>query len=225
MNFHAFAKKLDIEIDTLYHIKQCNNLYQTLPQALFFSPLLVLFSILTLLLPFSGVFAPGSLTVTTKNYTNPGPCIIPTGNLSSPGYSSLGSQMFLLDVDDCYQWDGISPSLTSLITQWFIEQRIPDLPQACGQNCLYRVSDVHSFVFKCQPNPVFLPYRQLDDSLSLESTTLWNVTTDPNSTWAFYIAWKSDVVSGTSGNAYCSPFLAQYDVEVGEIVLFLQSHG
>jgi hypothetical protein len=46
--------------------------------------------------------------------------------------------------------------------------------------------------------------------------SFWNGTTDPNSKWGFYISWSSngDYGAGTSGNASCSPFQAEYDVEV-----------
>jgi hypothetical protein len=215
MIFHTFAKKLDIEIDTLYDIQRSNKLYQTLPQALFFSPLMVLISILTLLLPLSGVFAPGSLIVTIKNYTNTLPCIIPTGNLNSTEVELFSS----VNSGGIFAWGGVLPQVTTLTIQWFIEQRIPDLPQVCGLNCLYTVS-VPSFVFECQPDPVSLPYGQLD------STTLWNATLDPNLSYAFYVAWMNvkEATEHSRGSAHCLAVLAQYEVEVGEIVPFLQSH-
>jgi hypothetical protein len=68
----------------MYRIERQDQLYLTLPRALFFSPTIVAFSVLALLLPLSGVFAPGSLTIVTQNFTDVGNCTIPTGNLSTP---------------------------------------------------------------------------------------------------------------------------------------------
>ena len=221
MNLHLLVKQLDIEIDTLYNIERSNKLYQTLPQALFSSPVIVLFSILALLLPLSGVFAPGSITVTTRNYTDvPGPCTIPTGNLSTPNASDSTSFFITGGVGF---WSSVTPRVTTLTTQWFVEQRIPDLPQACGPNCIYTVS-VPSFVMQCRPNPASLPYRQAGappESDGLRTITLWNGTTDPNSMWDFYIAWQSNGPNGTSGNACCSAVQAQYTLEVCRIMLLL----
>ena len=200
----------------MYQVERQDQLYKTLPQALFVSPTIVIFSSLTLLLPLSGVFAPGSLTITTKNSTNiAGPCVIPTGNLSTPNTTDSTS---LFSTGGVGYWNAVTPRATTLTTQWFVAQRIPDLPQACGPNCRYKVS-VPSFVFQCTPNPLLLPYAQAQDPLT-PSKTLWNGTTDPTSIWAFYIAWKSNGPNGTSGNASCSPVAAQYDVEVRTIALF-----
>jgi hypothetical protein len=218
MSFHLFVKQLDIEIDTLYNIERSNKLYKTLPRALFSSPVIVLFSILTLLLPLSGVFAPGSLTVSTRNYTDvPGPCTIPTGNLSSP---NISDSTFFFVTNDVQSWSSVTPRVTTLTTQWFVEQRIPDLPQACGPNCIYTVS-VPSFVMQCQPNPASLPYGQA--GAPPEVITLWNGTTDPNSMWNFYIAWESYGPNGTLGNAYCSAVQAQYTLEVCRIMPLLSN--
>jgi len=68
----------------MYRIERQDQLYKTLPHALFFSPTIVIFSAPTILLPISGIFAPGSLSVTTINSTAVSHCIIPTGNLSTP---------------------------------------------------------------------------------------------------------------------------------------------
>jgi len=163
-----------------YRIERQDQIYKTLPQALFFSPTIVVFSLLTLILPLSGVFPPGSLTIATKNYTDvPGPCMIPTGNLSN-----------FYEVPITFY--------SRLTTQCFIEQRIPDLPQACGPNCRYKVNGVSSFAFQCTPNPLPLP-----DDQTLE----------------FYIAWESNGPEGTSGNVSCSAVEAQYDIEVRTIAL------
>jgi hypothetical protein len=67
----------------MYRIERQDQLYKTLPQALFFSPTIVIFSVLTLLLPLSGVFTPGSLAVTKNSFSHVGPCMIPSGNLSA----------------------------------------------------------------------------------------------------------------------------------------------
>ncbi|KDR79933.1 hypothetical protein GALMADRAFT_136510 [Galerina marginata CBS 339.88] len=204
------------EINTLYHIERADQLYKTLPQALSFSRIIVAFTVLTLLLPLSGVLAPGSLTVTTKNDTNVnGPCTIPTGNFSTPNAPDLGS---LSTQGGAGNWTSATPRATTLTTQWFVGQRIPDLPQACGPDCRYKLS-IPSFVFQCTPNPPSLPFGQggiarPQDQFPVGPTTLWNGTTDPNSMWAFYIAWNSNGANGTAGNASCSPVLAQYDVEV-----------
>jgi len=195
----------------MYRIERQDQLYKTLPRALFFSPIIVVFSALTLLLPLSGVFAPGSLTVTPKNITEHNTCMIPTGNLSTPGpdYQSFyfGNNRL---------WVGSTPNAIALTTQCLVGQRIPDLPQACGPNCRYNVS-VPSFAFQCTPNPPSLPYGQA----GIDTLTFWNGTDDPTSKWAFYVAWKSNDVNGTgtSGNASCSPVQAQYDFEVCPIVL------
>ena len=114
----------------------------------------------------------------------------------------------------------------ALTTQCLFEQRIPDVPQACGPNCRYTVS-VPSFVFQCTPNPPSLPYGQGNGSGSYLDDhwinhTVWNGTTDPTSKWAFYVAWQSYSQSGTSGNGSCSPVQAQYDIEVCTISLFTQ---
>jgi hypothetical protein len=212
----------------LYRIERQDQLYKTLPRALFFSPTIVALSALTLLLPLSGVFAPGSLTVTTRNSTYKGSCMVPTGNLSTldtPDYQSL----YILR-QGLQEWVGVTPRATALTTQCLVEQRIPDLPQACGPNCRYKVS-VPSFVFQCTPNPSLLPYAQAgipcEDLACPPVVTLWNGTTDPTSMWAFYVAWDSynwkgpDLI-GTSGNVSCSPVQAQYDVEVGTIALSTQ---
>ena len=198
--FDLFDKENpNIEIDTIYRIERQDQIHKTLPQALFFSPTIVAFSLLTLILPLSGVFPPGSLTVATKGYTDvPGPCTVPTGNLS-----------------DFY--DAPMTFFSRLTTQCFVEQRIPDLPQACGPNCRYKVNGVSSFAFQCTPNPSSLPDGQAGDGL-----TLWNGTTHVNESrsrlW-FYIAWQSNGPNGTSGNASCSPVEAQYDIEVRTFAL------
>ena len=150
-------RKSQIEIDTIYRIERQDQLYKTLPRALFFSPIIVVFSALTLLLPISGVFAPGSLTVATQNSTHVGHCIIPTGYLSTPGTPDYSS--FYITVGEGPNWSGVTPRATELTAQWFVEQRIPDLPQACGPNCCYNLS-IPSFVFQCTPNPSSLPYGQ-----------------------------------------------------------------
>lgn len=209
----------------MYRIERQDKLYETLPRAIFFSPTIVIFSVLTLFLPLSGVFAPGSLTIVNINFTNVGPCMIPTGNLSTPDtpdYESLyltGGQR---------SWASVTPRATDLITQWFVGQRIPNLPQACGSNCLYNVS-ISSFVLQCTPNPSSLPYGQAGSALEkdypLLGITLWNGTMTmmnrTNYPLGFYIAWESNSEdgNGTSGNAFCSPVQAQYDVEVRTIAL------
>jgi hypothetical protein len=171
----TFLLRPAIEIDAMYRIERQDQLYKTLPQALSFSPTIVIFSVLTLLLPLSGVFAPGSLTVTTSNSTDISSCKIPTGNLSTPNtldYSSLYA------IDFISAWT-ITPRAVALATQWFVEQRIPDLPQACGPNCRYKIQ-VPSFAFQCTPNfPSSLPYAQLGEQPFM--TTLWNTTVDPKS--------------------------------------------
>jgi hypothetical protein len=129
---------------------------------------------------------------------------------------------------ETWGWVDVTPVATALTTQCLAEQRIPDLPQACGPNCRYKVS-VLSFVFQCTPNPSSLPYNQAGncpDPPDCTDLALWNGTTDPSSMWAFYVAWSSnkwngtDWSGGTSGNAHCSPVQAQYDVEVRTIALF-----
>jgi hypothetical protein len=219
----------------MYQIERQDQLYKTLPLALFFNPTIVVFSALTLLLPLSGVFAPGSLSVATKNSTDvSGPCFIPTGNLSTPNTPDSTS---LSTEKSIGYWTGVTPRATDLATQCLAEQRIPDLPQACGPNCRYNVS-VPSFFFQCIPNPSSLPFGQADPPAPPRVSfrpgpaipgrnlttkipiTLWNGTTDPNSTWGFYIAWKSNGPNGTSGNVSCSPVQAQYNVEVRRIAVF-----
>ena len=214
----------------MYRIERRDQLYKTLLQALVFSPVIVAFSVLTLLVPLSGVFAPGSLTVTTKGSTYDGFCMIPTGSLSTPDTPDSES---LYDLRHGLQkWVAATPRAIALTTQCLVEQRIPDLPPACGPNCRYNVS-VPSFVFQCTPNPSSLPYAQAgipcgDPSyLCNPDTTVWNGTTDPTSMWGFYIAWTTsnpaglDLI-GTSGNASCSSVQAQYDVEVRTITLSTQ---
>jgi hypothetical protein len=215
----------------MYRIERQDQLYQTLPRALFFSPTIVAFSALTLLLPLSGVFAPGSLTVTTQNSTHSGPCMIPTGNLSTPNTPDFQSLYILRQ--GLRAWVDPTPKATALTTQCLVKQSIPELPPACGPNCRYKVS-VPSFVFQCTPNPSSLPHGQAGlgckygiDLDCPPDVTLWNGTTDPTSMWAFYIAWESNnwngtTLIGTSGNGSCSPVQAQYDVEVRTIALFTQ---
>jgi hypothetical protein len=198
----------------MYRIERQDQLYKTLPQALFFSPTIVVFSALTLLLPLSGVFAPGSLTtVTTQNSTDVGPCMIPTGYLSTPDTPNYSS---LYNLGGTGYWTSVTPRATGLTTQWLVEQRIPDLPQACGPNCCYNVS-IPSFIFQCTPNPSSLPYAQGGIPGQDYGITVWNGTMHSNSLWGFYIAWKSNGLNGTSGNASCSPVQAQYHVKVWEI--------
>jgi hypothetical protein len=209
----------------MYQIERRDHLY-TLPQALFFSPTIVVFSVLTLLLPLSGVFAPGSLTVTTNNSTDVGPCMIPTGYLSTPGtpdYASLyknDSSTYSINGSAFIHPFSPSPRANGLTMKWFVEQHIPDLPQSCGPNCRYKVH-VPSFVFQCTPNPSSLPYAQEGNKPFM--TTLWNATNTLNASWVFYIAWQSNSPDGTSGNASCLPFFAQYDVEVRIIVFSISS--
>ena len=203
----------------MYRIERQDQLYKTLPQALFFCPIIVVFSALTLFLPLSGIFAPGSLTVTTKNSTVISNCTIPTGNISGIQDFSvfLG---FYID----YNNGGFDPppKVLSLAMQSYVDHRIPDLPQACGPNCRYKVH-VPSFVFNCTPNPSSLPYGQAGNEGSTESSVLWNGTTEafgPNDFMGgFYIAWQSNGPNGTSGNAFCMPLQAQYDIEVRVIEL------
>ena len=196
----------------MYRIERKDQLYKTLPRALFFSPIIVVFSALTLLLPLSGVFSPGSLTVTSKNSTNISPCTTPTGNLSTPDtpdYASLYTSV-------AGRWQGVSARATALTMKWFVEQRIPDLPQACGPDCRYKVH-IPSFVFQCTPNPSSLPYGQTINSEFF--TTFWNGTTTDRLFSEFYIAWQSNGSNGTRGSASCLPSQAQYDVEVRIISL------
>ena len=184
----------------MYQIERRDQLYKTLLQALLFSPVIVAFSALTLLIPLSGVFAPGSLTVTTKGSTYDGFCMIPTGNLSTPNTPDFES-LYGPTASYPHSWVGVSPRAMALTTQCLVEQRIPDLPPACGPNCRYKVS-VPSFVFQCRPNPSLLPYAQaginceeINETIvycESELQTIWNGTTDPASMWAFYVAWFSN---------------------------------
>ena len=133
-DFDFFAKENpEIEIDIMYRIERQDQLYKTLPRALFFSPTIVVFSALTLLLPLSGVFASGSLTVTTNNYTSF--CSVPTGNLSTPNTADSTSLFMAANGTVPPYWTGASRKAAELTTQVFLGQRIPDLPQACGPNC------------------------------------------------------------------------------------------
>ena len=210
----------------MYRIERQDQLYKTLLKALFFSPTIVVFTALNFLLPLSGVFAPGSLSVVTQNFTDVGgSCMIPSGNLSTPNtpdsislFSTSGGK-----------WGGVTPRAMELTAQCLVEQRIPDLPQACGPDCRYKVS-VLSFVIQCTPNPSSLPYMQVaedpytyyveNSNASYSPGTLWNATVDlfPISI-PFYVGWHSSSRNGTSGNASCSPVQAQYDVEVRTISL------
>jgi len=197
----------------MYQIERQDELYKTLPRALFFSPIIVVFSALTLFLPLAGVFAPGSLTVATENSTVVGPCIIPTGYLSTPDTPDYAS----LYTSTAGRWGGASTRINALATQWLIEQRIPDLPQACGPNCRYKVH-IPSFAFRCAPNPLLLPLGQAGEKGFQPS--LWNGTQgEGNFIWDFYIAWYSNGPNGTWGNAFCTTLQAQYDVEVRIIAL------
>jgi hypothetical protein len=187
----------------MYRIERQDQLYKTLPQALSFSPTIVIFSALMLLLPLPGVFAPGSLTVVPENFTNvPGNCTIPTGNLLNSGSFSNGPENV---------WTGITPKATQLTRQWFMEQHIPDLPQACGPNCRYKVH-IPSSALQCTPNPSSLPNGQSNWNSDSYVRTLWNGTAVD--LLGFYIAWQSNDIAGTSGNAFCSFSQAHYDIEV-----------
>ena len=202
----------------MYRIERQDQLYKTLPQAVFFSPTIVVFTVLNLLLPLSGVFAPGSLTVDTKNFTNVGgPCIIPSGNLSTP---DTPDSISLFSYSLGGWWGGAMPRAMDLAAQCLVEQRIPDLPQACGPNCRYKVS-VPSFVIQCTPNPISLPYMQGASDLDEDSFfgTLWNGMIDTHDGTQFYVVWHSSGPKGTSGNGSCSPVQVQYDVEVRKISL------
>ena len=201
-------------MDIIYRIERQDQLYKTLPRALFFSPAIVVFSALTVLLPLSGVFASGSLTVTTNNYTSP--CSIPTGNLSTPNAADSTSLFVAENSTVPPYWTGASRKAAELTAQVFLSQCIPDLPQVCGPNCRYKVH-IPSFVFQCTPNASSTPSPSPGDSL-------WNGTSDPNWKWGFYVEWMSTSVDwvgplGTWGSSYCSPFQAQYDVEVQIIPL------
>jgi hypothetical protein len=135
------------------------------------------------------------LTVVPQKSTNiSGNCTIPTGNLSN--FYETPISFF-----------------SGLTTRSYVEQRILDLPQACGPNCNYTVH-VPSFAFNCTPNPSSLPDGQAGDGPSS-----WNGTMYPDSTQTlgFYIAWNSDSPNGTSGNASCSSIQAQYDIKVRTI--------
>ena len=120
------------------------------------------------------------------------------------------------------------PRAMNLAAQCLVEQRIPDLPQACGPNCRYKVS-VPSFVIQCTPNPLSLPYMQAAGEMSYVEAnnasfffgTLWNGTVDYTDGYTlFYVAWHSSSPNrGTSGNGSCSPVQVQYDVEVRKISL------
>ena len=205
----------------MYQIERQNQLYKTLPHALLFNPTIAISSALTLLLPLSGVFAPGSLTVTTKNSTDVGPCMVPTGNISA---QNTPDNLSLFNMGGPPGPASITPSMTPklamLITQWLV-QRIPDLPQACGPNCRYKVH-MPSLFYQCTQNPSSLLYGQGGNSHG--NTTLWNGTVGPNGL-DFYIAWQSNGPNGTWGNASCTPFQAQYDVEVRIITLSTSLSG
>ena len=204
----------------MYRIERQDQLYKTLPRALFFSPTIVIFSALTLVLPLSGVFAPSSLTVAPKNFYNiSGPCMIPTGNLSTPNtpdYSSLYSSE-VNDVGSKYvqSWDESTTKATVFVSKLFMEHRIPDLPQSCGPNCRYNVS-VPSFVFQCTPDPLSSPLFPVQKS----PFNLWWATQDSVG-WAFNVSWNSWSLNetGTSGKASCISVQAQYDIEVRVIPL------
>jgi len=201
----------------MYRIERQDQLYKTLPQALFFSPIIVIFSVITLFSPLSGIFAPGSLTVTTKNSTGISNCTIPTGNIFGDLSSVSGVS---LDANDG-SFD-VSPKLLVPAMQSYVDHRIPDLPQACGPNCRYQVQ-VSSFVFNCTPSPSFLPYGLAGNENSTGFPVLWNGTTEPmgpnDLMGEFYIAWQSNGPNGTSGNVSCMPLQAQYDIEVWIISL------
>lgn len=150
--------KVLIEINMIYQIECQDQLYKTLPQALFFSPIIVVFSALTLLLLLSGVFAPGSLTITMKNSTNISDCMIPIGNVSTHKYDS---NLFFNMYSNLTYIDPV-PRAKVLTTWWLVKQSIPDLPQACRPNCCYKVH-VPSFVFQCTTNPSLLLHAQIGD--------------------------------------------------------------
>jgi len=201
----------------MYQIEHQNQLYKTLPQGLFFSPIIVMFSVLILFFPLSCIFPPGSLTVTTKNSTGISNCTIPTGNILSDRSFFMG---FSIDRKDG-SFDA-PPKLLVPAMQSYVDHRIPDLPQACGPNCLYKVH-VPSFVFNCTSNPSYLPYGLTGNASSPAFPVLWNGTTVPigpdDPVGKFYIAWQSNGPNGTSGNAFCIPLQAQYDIEVRIIPL------
>ena len=145
--------------------------------------------------------------------------MIPTGNLSTPNTADFLS-MYTPGLHAAWG-DGVTPKAMEFTTKLFVSQRIPDLPQACGPNCRYNVS-VPSFVFQCTPNASLLPSGQAGDpTLGSNLVTLWNGTMDSTNFWGFYIAWHSNDPEGLgkSGNANCSSFQAQYDVEVSIVGL------
>jgi len=199
----------------MYQIERRNQLYKTLPQALFFSPIIVIFSAVTLFLPLSGIFSPASLTFTTKYSTVINNCTIPTGNISGQNTGDP-SYFFGSNISSDGRFS-VPPKLLSVIMQLHIDHRIRDLPQACGPNCRYKVH-VPSFVFNCTSNPSYLPYGLAGNASNQAFPVLWNGTTVPMEPsgfmGAFYIAWQSNGPNGTSGNASCMPLQAKYDIEV-----------
>ena len=102
----------------MYQIERQDQLYKTLPLAPFFSPIIVVFSAFTLI-PLSGVFAPGSLTVTTKTSTDiRSSCWIPTGNISTPNTIDSTS---LFTADGWSFWTDVTSRATDLTTQCLVE--------------------------------------------------------------------------------------------------------
>ena len=218
---NLLLRKPEIEIDTMYRIERQDQLYKTLPQALFFSPIIVIFSALTLFLPLAGIFSPASLTVTTKNSTVINNCTIPTGNISGQNTADPSYFLGFNIVPDNGHFT-VPPRLLSVTMQSHVDHRILDLPQACGPNCRYKVH-VPSFVFNCTPNPSYLPYGLMGNASSPAFPVLWNGTTEkigPNDFMGqFYVAWQSNNPNGTWGNIFCIPLQAQYYIEVWIIAL------
>ncbi|KAG8913077.1 hypothetical protein FRC01_004755 [Tulasnella sp. 417] len=214
-----------IDINTLYLVERRDLASTVLSDAIVRSPLLVTATLLSFLLPVTGVFTPASLGVTTSTFDILGPCQVSAGNYSTEHAPIL----FRTNEAEGKYLGGPRPSVERLVGSTFSGQSIPPLPQYCGKNCTYRTS-IDSMMFQCEKN-VPLPADHFGDPKLAGPgpgiRVFWNASmagseADPPS--PFYVGWqtgatflRSDGSVGTNGSALCTPMKAHYEFTVRTI--------
>ncbi|KAG9045194.1 hypothetical protein FS837_006842 [Tulasnella sp. UAMH 9824] len=214
-----------IDINTLYLVERRDLLATVSSNAIIRSPLLVTATLLSFLLPITGVFTPASLGVTTSSSDTLEPCQVSAGNFDADHAPAL----FRNNATEGNYLGGPRSSIQRLADSTFSSQSIPPLPQYCGKNCTYQTS-IDAMTFQCERN-VSLPAGHLGDTEPSYGGTglrvFWNASmagpaADPPS--PFYVGWQTGAMQagfdgsvGTNGTALCTPMKAHYDFTVRTI--------
>ncbi|KAG8931805.1 hypothetical protein FRC01_000784 [Tulasnella sp. 417] len=199
------------EINQVYRVADKDTFATFFSRAIFKSPLLVITTVLSFLLPIPAVFTPSSLQVTPHSVSTWSSCQVPTGNLTNGGPGSS------LHVTGGFgYWAGVTPVAQKLALSTFVSQKIPSLPQPCGANCTYSAT-FPSVAFRCQEG-VEVP-AGIQGNPQFEQT-FWNTSTTQSAglsfgpATSFYVYWRSGREGGTNGTALCSIGTARYNFTV-----------